>query len=226
MSGLCPFAKHMLIRPDANDPRIKPRLVIYHVDAGNASSLYNLFLDNQRPGGSKVEAHFFVKKNGDIEQYRDIYFQADANVAANDFAVSIETQGLGTGEWTPEQVASLQHLTLWLHMEAGIPIHKCQSATGDGVGYHRMFDSWNPNKHSCPGDDRVKQFERVFVPWFATVGRVTPTPAPGGKKMNTVERYIALVHAAKKAAPIPNNRPEAKKGQDEIEKIAQGMPQH
>src|SRR5437868_3200935 len=78
-----------------------------HVDAGNASTLFNLFLNNQT-NGSGIEAHFFVKKTGEIEQYRDTGWQADANLDANNFAVSIETQGLGAGEWNDAQLASIK----------------------------------------------------------------------------------------------------------------------
>ena len=93
--AVCPFAVKRLIAPGSSDPRIEPRVAILHVDAGNASSLYDYF--KNRSGG--IESHFHIRKDGVIEQYRDTAFQADANLHANDFAVSIETQGFGEGEW-------------------------------------------------------------------------------------------------------------------------------
>lgn len=176
--SLCPFAEHLLIPPGANDPRIIPRVAVLHVDAGDAESLYTYFRD--RSGG--VESHFHVRRDGVIEQYRDTDWQADANHLANDFAVSIETQGFGAGEWTPEQLASIKRLLVWLNQAHPlIALQKCPTWDGSGVGYHVQFGSpgaWTPVAKSCPGPDRVRQFHTVIVPWLeagATEGDdVTP----------------------------------------------------
>lgn len=163
--ALCPFAKHLLIPPGSNDPRITPRVAVLHVDAGDAESLYDYF--RTRSGG--VESHFHVRRDGVIEQYRDTDWQADANHLANDFAVSIETQGYGPGEWTAEQLASIKRLLLWLNDEHGIPLAKCPRWDGAGVGYHTLFGApgpWTPIAKSCPGPARISQFDHVLVPWF------------------------------------------------------------
>jgi hypothetical protein len=164
--ALCPFATHRLIPPGSNDPAIAPRIAILHVDAGNADSLYDYF--NGPSGG--IESHFFVKRDGEIEQYRDTGLQADANLDANDFAVSIETQGFAVGEWTPEQLDSIQRLLLWLHQEhPAIRLAPCDAWDGSGIGYHVMFGApghWTPVSKSCPGPDRVRQFHNVIVPWL------------------------------------------------------------
>jgi hypothetical protein len=170
--GIYPGAKQLIIPPGSNDPQITPRIAILHVDAGNAASLYSYFRD--RSGG--IESHFHVRKDGLVEQYRNIFWQADANLDANDFAVSIETQGYGAGEWNSLQIAAIKKLLLWLHSEAGIALRRCGSWNGIGVGYHTMWGSpshWTPVAKSCPGPDRIKQFESVIVPWFTA--RLTPT---------------------------------------------------
>ena len=178
--ALIPFAEKKLIRPDANDPRIKARIGILHVDAGNASSLYGLFLGNQRSGGSKVESHGFVTKTGHLEQYRDTDFEADAQLLGNPFALSFETQGYGAGLWTAEQIATIKRLMLWCRDEHGIPLRVVTSYNDPkgGWGFHRMFKEWNPNAHSCPGDDRVKQFNDVLVPWMHAQNHPAAAPKP------------------------------------------------
>lgn len=179
--ALIPFAVKRLIKPDANDPRIKPRIGILHVDAGNASTLYNLFLGNQRAGGSKVESHGFVKKDGTLEQYRDTAFEADAQAYGNPFSLSFETQGYGPGLWTPEQIVMIKRIMLWCRDEHGIPLRVVDSYNDPkgGWGFHRMFKEWNPNNHSCPGDDRVRQFNQVLVPWMKSVNAAkAPTGRP------------------------------------------------
>lgn len=171
--ALCPFAKHLLIRPGANDPRIRPRAAILHVDAGNASSLYDYFL--HRSGG--IESHFLVTKRLDpdrpgrtvIEQYRDTDYEADANYHANPFAVSIETQGFGEGEWSTEQLRSIFDLLSWLSGAHPIPLREIDRWDGSGVGYHTQFGApgpWTPVSKSCPGPQRKVQYRQVIVPWL------------------------------------------------------------
>lgn len=163
--ALCPFARHRLISPGSNDPRINARVAILHVDAGNSPSLFSYF--RYRSGG--IESHFHVKKNGQIEQYRDTGWQADANYRANDFAVSIETQGYGSGKWNAKQLASIKRLLVWLNKAEGIPLRKCPSWDGSGVGYHIQFGSpgyWTNVSKSCPGPRRIRQFNNDIVPWM------------------------------------------------------------
>lgn len=187
-----------LIPPGPTDPRITPRVVILHVDAGNADSLYGWF--NGPSGG--IESHFFVKKNGVVEQYRSTDVQADANTDANDFAISIETQGYAAGEWTPEQVASIKALILWCHKTHRIPLAKVKTWNGSGVGYHTQFPgSWDKRGASCPGPDRIKQFNNVLVPWLAAGGNEDVVDDA------TIQKIAAAVWATK--VPRTNNPPVA-----------------
>jgi hypothetical protein len=163
--ALYPAAVKRLIPPGENDPRITPRVAILHVDAGNAYDLHDYFAT--RSGG--IESHFHIAKDGKVFQYRDTAYQADANMDANDFAVSIETQGYGAGEWTAAQLASIKALLLWLKATHGIPLVTCPRWDGAGVGYHILFmDEWAGGPRACPGPDRIKQFNDVLVPWMGS----------------------------------------------------------
>lgn len=193
MNGFYPAAVNMNIPPGSNDPAIKPRIAILHVDAGNASSLHDYF---DGPSGG-VESHFFVRADGVVEQYRSIYFQADANLDANDFAVSIETQGYGEGQWNTKQLDAIKALLLWLHKEAGIPLEVCKAWDGSGVGYHVMFGApghWTPVAKSCPGPDRVKQFDEVLTPWLASVRNPAPNPKVNHAKLMRFHITQAISH--------------------------------
>ena len=188
-TGFCPFADVRNIPPGVNDPQITPRLAILHVDAGNAESLFGWF---SGPSGG-VESHFFVKRDGSCEQYRSIYWQADANLQANDFAVSIETQGFGSGEWTKEQLATIKRLLLWLHDEADIPLKVCEAWNGSGVGYHVMFGApgpWTPSAKTCPGPDRIAQFKADLVPWMAEASKPPPRIFPLRHRIVTANMYV------------------------------------
>lgn len=215
MSGLCPFAAHKGIRPGSNDPRIKPRVAILHVDAGNAFSLYDYF--RHRSGG--IESHFHVRADGVIEQYRSIYWQADANLDANDFAVSIETQGYGAGRWNDKQLDSIKRLLLWLHDEAGIPLRKVRRWNGSGVGYHTLFGSpshWTPVAKSCPGPDRIRQFDEVLVPWMR---ELEAPPRKRGPGRNIVAALDRLRRAWRHAKGNPRRRRLIDRAGDALRKL-------
>lgn len=163
-----------LIAPGPNDPPIIAVGAIMHVASGESESLFSYF---SGPSNG-IESHFYVRRDGTVEQYRDTAYEADANLKANQFYVngkrygyvSIETQGMEAGEWTPAQVASIERLLRWLSETHNFPLAKCKTPTSPGVGYHTMFGApgpWTPKAKTCPGPDRVRQFNNVLVPWMA-----------------------------------------------------------
>lgn len=168
--ALCPFATHKIIPAGSSDPPIKARVVILHVAVSLAASLFEFFRD--RSGG--IESHFYITWTGKLEQYRDTGRQADANLDANDFAISIETAGLGSGRWNKRQQRTIQRLLLWLHQVEGIPLHVIQAWDGSGVGWHTMWGApshWTPVAKTCPGSGRIAQCKG----WLATWMRLDPT---------------------------------------------------
>lgn len=185
--AIYPAGKLRNIPPGVNDPAIIAMGAILHVDAANSGSLYSYF--NGPSGG--IESHFFIRKDGVVEQYRDTKYEADANLHANSFIkggkrygyVSIETQGFAAGEWNATQLAEIKKLLLWLSHTHGFPLKRCATPTDPGVGYHVMFGSpgpWTPVAKDCPGPDRVKQYNNILVPWFknATIPPVVPPKPP------------------------------------------------
>lgn len=178
--ALVPFADKQLIKPGVNDPRVEVRIGILHVDAGNAYNLHDYFAD--RSGG--IESHLHIPKNAHLFQYRDTGWEADANYKANPFALSVETQGYGEGEWTDLQIEMIKRVMLWAVKEHGIPLRKVTSWNDPrgGWGYHIQFPEWHPVAKSCPGPDRIKQFNRILVPWMAEV-------TEGGNNMAGVPNF-------------------------------------
>lgn len=192
--ALYPPAVKKLIAPGVNDPRITARAVILHVAATEAGSLFNYF--NGPSNG--IESHFYVTRTGGVEQYRDTAFQADANRDANAFAISIETQGMAAGEWTPEQLASLRALIRWCHAVHGIPIVRCATWDGSGVGYHSQFTQWAGDGRTCPGPDRIRQIPALIASAAAS-GSPAPTPPatpPGGLTVADINTLTAQLDQA------------------------------
>lgn len=170
--ALYPAAVKRLIPLDPRmDPPIKATTVILHVAATEATSLAPYFTS----GSGGVESHFYIRYDGTVEQYRDTGWQADANMDANGFAISIETQGLAAGTWTVQQLDAIKALLLWCRDTHGIPLRVCPRWDAPGVGYHVLFEAqWDRRNASCPGPNRIRQFNDVLVPWMAT-GGTAPT---------------------------------------------------
>jgi hypothetical protein len=169
--ALCPFAdRRWLIPPGSNDPRITARIAILHTDGGNAENLGPYF---DGPSGG-IESHFHIRKDGYLYQYRDTDWEADANYRANPFAISIETQGTGSEEWTSAQIETIVRLLHWLNSIHHIPLRICDTWDGAGIGWHIQFGSpgpWTPFSKVCPGPERIAQIGTTIIPtlegdWF------------------------------------------------------------
>lgn len=202
--GFYPKAIVKNIPPGVNDPTIVPCGVVLHVRDGLGDSLHDYF---DGPSGG-IESHFYVRHDGTIEQYRSVYFEADANLDGNSFIfagkrvgfVSIETEGRAAGEWTAAQLVSIKAIILWVHGQAqasgvDMPLAPCKAWNLPGVGYHTMWGSpshWTPVAKSCPGPDRIKQFGAVIVPWMAEQSK----PKPSSLRWTTANLDFGLGHDA------------------------------
>lgn len=166
-----PGAIRKPIPQGANDPKIIPAGDIFHIAVTEASSLYGWF--NGPSGG--IESTGYIRRDGTVEQYRPFNVECDAQGDGNSFIrsgrrygfCSWETQGMGDGYWTAKQVATIKRIIEFRHEHYGVPYRQAPAWNMRGFGYHRMYDRWNPNRHSCPGDDRVRQWRNVIVPWMA-----------------------------------------------------------
>ncbi|GAA1550014.1 hypothetical protein GCM10009804_03250 [Kribbella hippodromi] len=196
--ALYPGARQRPIPPGSNDPAIIPIGVVLHVDAGNSGSLYDYF--DGKSGG--IESHLFIRKDGGVEQYRDTQREADANYHGNSFVrdgktygfISVETQGFAAGEWTDAQLSEIKKFLLWAHRTHGIPLRLCPAWDQPGVGWHVMWGAPGPWTNArgkvCPGPDRVKQFNNVLVPWFASATKPVEDDMP-----YTPDQIRAMVQA-------------------------------
>lgn len=143
---------HKLLPEWNRQPRITPTTIIDHSIVGSALGAWYYFRDT-----TGIESHFIVRgarsgsADGHIWQLMDTGRQADANLNANAFAISIETEDNGDPDdfpWSRAQLASLR----WLHaklraVHSTIPRRRCPSARGGGLGYHTMWgapSAWTP----------------------------------------------------------------------------------
>lgn len=159
---------------NTTQPRVRITQVILHIAASEGNSLENWW---NHPGNN-LESHFYIRYDGTVEQYIDTSRSADANYTANlrddgTGALSIETEGLGDGRWTPAQLDSIQRLIDWAHEIHGVPLRVCRDANDPGIGYHVMFGAPGPwttaRGKVCPGPNRINQFRQVLAPRLGVV---------------------------------------------------------
>ena len=173
-----PGATKIELQPESDaQPAIRPTQFIVHSLAAPWTAVQT---SRYWRDSTNLESHFGLGYQGDLAQYIGTQTRADANAAANlrpdgTGAVSIETASNAgaTDKWTDAQIDKLVALGVWLHHQHGIPLRICRTQSDPGYGYHRLFDAWNPDSHSCPGDARVRQFRDVVFPRI--VARATGT---------------------------------------------------
>lgn len=168
-----PGAIHKPIPQTESDPNIIPVGDIFHIAVFDGPSLFDLFTD-----GRGIESTGYIRKDGTIEQYRPLTVQCDAQFDGNSFARadgklygfnSWESQGgvpNGAGVWTDEQLDAIRLIIRFTHDQWGHPLRLAPAWNEGGYGYHRLYERWNKNHHSCPGDQRVAQFKQIIVPWL------------------------------------------------------------
>ena len=137
-----------------------------------------------------ADSHFYVRKDGTVEQYVDTAYQAYADLQGNDATISIETQGglhnTQSEKWTPAQVESLAQIYAWAVKTHGIPlkIAKDSIPTGTsshGLSWHRLGIDGNfpggilhgrkpggmhysrSRGKVCPGNAKIRQVPDVFA---------------------------------------------------------------
>jgi hypothetical protein len=152
-----PFAIKKPINVDPGDPpRTNHRALILHTAVTSADSLYAAWKTGP------IEAHFYLRKDGTLEQYLDTTGSADHAVGANPWALGLESQDGGPsnlGPWTPAALDTIDRLCRFL----GIPAQPLKCVPSEGIGYHRQCSVWNPNLHSCPGDEKVRQIPGIIA---------------------------------------------------------------
>lgn len=181
----------------SRDPLIHPVGAVFHIAVSEAESLFGDF--KSRTDG--IESTGYIRRRGATEQYRPLTTECDAQADGNSWVrggtrygfTSWESQGMGAGQWTDFQVAEIQRIIEHLHHYWAAPLRTAPDWNQPGFGYHRLFDRWNPNGHSCPGDDRVAQWHDVIEPWM----RARAHPAAPSR----VARARELIVSANAAGP-------------------------
>lgn len=172
----------------------KPDALVLHIAAGESTSLYSFFSNPVR-GCS----HFYVRKNGVIEQYLPISSKSGAELFGNHHAISVETQGGSYANrnqpWTTAQVKAMAKIAAWLNAKWGVPLKRMTTskASATGVGYHRLGINGNfPSSGIYAGRTQRGTGEL----WSSAQGKTCPEnfaqPVKARSRIAQVDTVIAL----------------------------------
>jgi len=107
-----------------------------HIAVSEQASLYGFF---NKP--SFVCSHFYVRRDGQVEQYVDTAYKAAADYQGNSSTISIETQGMADGEWTSQQLNSMAALFAWARDAHGLANKLATNSQPNGDSSHGL--SWH-----------------------------------------------------------------------------------
>lgn len=174
----------------AHRPDFTPRRLIFHTAVTTNTPSNHAFFNT--PGNATP--HFFVGRDGEVEQYIDTKFGSGANLDGNHDCVTVESwDGLtpqmpvGAGpRWTDEQVEALALLAVWCLATHDIPLARLPSSRPGtrGIGWHRLGidgDFLQPPGQLLGG--RVQGGEQ----WSEAKGKLCPTDT---RIRQTVEEVI------------------------------------
>jgi len=180
----------------------KNRIILHTMGGGTLESTDREFRLNGYKG---LESHFGVGADGEVIQWQDTNFTADANSDANTNSWSIETEDGGrafpawSGDhvpaWLKAQADSIIDLVAWLCKLGDIPVvHLPDSKAGRrGIAGHRQgINSSPPGQPGyrkpgtetwsqvlgkiCPGDRRYAQIDSTIIPGVKAAMKPGPPP--------------------------------------------------
>ena len=157
--------------------RLSPNigLILHH--AVMNGSLFSFF----NSPSAQVSAHFWVSKNGVIEQYVDTDVVAWHGKSLNTRYVGVETEGCTASSNYAEPMTQEMVNALGRLYAEGMQRHGWANALANadgqpGFGYHRMAVAT-----ACPCDTRLNRRNDILR--IATSGAPAPTPTGGSTEM-------------------------------------------
>lgn len=154
-------AKNHLLPSGVNHTRggNRPRIIVIHIMEGWLEPTDRMFHDPHR----QASAHFGVGTDGRMFQWVDTNDQAWHAFAANTYSIGVEHAGMAADGLTDDQITATGKLYAWAHRHyPALNLWINKRITGSGIAYHRKYDSWNLNHHSCPGDKAIKQIPAIL----------------------------------------------------------------
>lgn len=176
--------------------------VCLHTMVGSLAGTDSMF---QKDGTVGTESHFGVGENGEIYQWVDTKYTADANYLGSGHVISIETADYGgsfgrwntSGDnvpyWNAAQIVSIVKIIVWACKTHDIPIQQMKTVRDRGIGYHAM---------GVPGNELPNSLRGTRYQWSKYAGKV----CPGKKRISQIPEIVRLAQggaASSGTAPAP-----------------------
>ena len=168
--------------------------LVLHVQQGD-NSPYGWF----SVPSNQASSHWWVAKNGTLEQYVESDDTAWGQAAGNGSWSSVETEGFDTEPLTTAQVQTLAALYAWGHRVYGWPLVVSESVTTAGFGWHGMGGaSWGGHL-GCPGD--IRKSQRAAVLYLAALTLAPPQGVTDTMDNLTFIRWAYLEYLLREPDP-------------------------
>lgn len=216
----------------ASQPKMRAYdIICIHTMVGGLIGTDGYFRNGNGVGYAGTESHFGTGGAGEIVQWQDTAYQAEANLNGNHHILSIENADMGFGfpKWntnngaevpafTAAQCEAISQIIAWACRTHNIPCELIPDAKPGrrGIGYHRQgvpgymvpgAEKWsNATGKVCPGNRRVAQIPGIIARARQILNPPRPTsPAAPPRNPNPLmEDLMASFTDAEKAAFLDN----------------------
>ena len=202
--AMMPGATNRLLANQARQGLMKSyQGISLHTMVGSLAGTDSMF---QKDGTVGTESHFGVGEHGEIYQWVDTKYTADANYLGSGHVISIETADYGgsfgrwntSGDnvpyWNAAQIVAIVKIIVWAAKTHDIPIRKMKTVQDRGVGYHAM---------GVPGNELPNSLRGTRYQWSKFPGKV----CPGKKRISQIPEIVRLAQGG----TVPDSAPEPKK---------------
>ena len=187
--AMMPGAVNKLLANQARQGLMKSyQGVCLHTMVGSLAGTDSMF---QKDGTVGTESHFGVGEDGEIYQWVDTKYTADANYLGSGHVISIETADYGgsfgrwntAGDnvpyWNAAQIVSIVEIIVWACKTHDIPIQQMKTVRDRGIGYHAM---------GVPGNELPHSLKGTRYQWSKYAGKV----CPGKKRISQIPEIVRL----------------------------------
>lgn len=147
------------------------RGLVLHVQVGDGSCYGEFSVP-----ANQASSHFWIGKDGTLEQYVDTDLMAWTEADGNASWLSVETEGVPTEALTAAQAATCARLYRALAGRYHFPFTTTDDPNGTGFGWHGMGGSAWGGHFGCPGELRKAQRPAILA--FAALPILPGGPMP------------------------------------------------
>lgn len=186
---------------------MKPRRFVVHTAVSNATPSMHSFFNV----AGRATPHFYVGRDGSVEQYIDTDFRGSANLDGNVDCIGVETWDGFPASWnghdpgprfTDAQAESLARLMAWVNRRHEIPLRWVRSSRAGTTGIATHRDGCDGNFPTSR--DILKGRRPGGQKWSLSAGKICPTNVRIIQTFDEIADHAREIVARRAAAPEDN----------------------